>query len=345
MTYGTLFWAGGDQSGFLGTDPAALSYAAYPADMVAAAATLPPSSREIRIGVIDSGVNPHHPQIAPYLAEARAFAGEDAEDRLGHGTAVAILALGPRPGENHRLFSARVTDAMHRPVLDAVIAAITWLAESKVDTINISLGFTAGPETERLCDALHALAMQEDSPLVVVAAGNLGPDVSPVPAACTAGNILVVASDEASSGRGDLVSPRGLFVSAAEFHYRRGLDLASAGQPDAALEAFGQAAATDPTDARPLFGRAVLLFQFSRNPEAEADLEAVLERAPDFAEALWLGALLRGNADDRAGTLAYLKRLLAVDPEHEHGRTFQAALAADANAGPRSILQKTFGGD
>lgn len=198
MVDGVLFTAGGDLSGFLATDPrAATRIEGVPSDPG------PPDPLAPLIGVVDSGVNAAHPQLAARLVEARSFVGNDPTDQLGHGTAVAIGTLGG--GHKSGLLSARVTDDRHVPDLDAVIRAIDWLGERHAKIVNMSLGFEpSAPGAERLCAAIGGWP----EVLFFVAAGNLGPNVSPLPAACQNNNILVVASDEPTSGPGDVIAPR-----------------------------------------------------------------------------------------------------------------------------------------
>lgn len=79
----------------------------------------PPDEGAIRIGIIDSGVNPGHPLLAQLVDASFGLGGLPDADELGHGTAVAaIAAYGDvaamldrqewRP--RFRIVSARVTD-------------------------------------------------------------------------------------------------------------------------------------------------------------------------------------------------------------------------------------------
>lgn len=360
--YGTLL-GGGCFAEFLGDDPAALAY--VPVDrQIAEGKALLDEPVDILMGVIDSGVNTRHPQIAAVLQEARAFAGDDPEDRVGHGTAVAIAAM----NAGGRLLSARVTDETDRPRLDAVLAALDWLGESGAKVVNMSLGFDpSGPGAARLCAAVARWAAE--GVLVVAAAGNAGPDApKPVPAGCD--GAIAVASDEASSGLGDVVAPRAQRMGYAGFLYQRGLDHAQAGRIDAAqadlaalsscaatgrdhartahlavvlnaialaFEAFGRQAQADPADPEPRYNRAALLFQARHLPEAAGELAAVLALSPAHADALWLQALVRGYSDDREGALASLDALLAVRADHPHAAAVRAVIAEAAGPVPAAL--------
>jgi hypothetical protein len=375
--YGSLF-DGGDSSGFLGRDPRQLRYIEFPPDMVRAAIqlALKPEDR-VLVGVIDSGVNPDHPQLAGAIVEARAFAGQDPHDRLGHGTAVAITALGPLGG---RLLSARVTDDAHRPTLDAVIAALDWMAGAGARIINLSLGFTqAQPGVKRLCDKLAEIARRDDPPMFFIAAGNDPVGPAPIPAACAPHTAMVVASDEASSGKGDIVAPRPgsggyvrYLVGKAEAAYaakdRAGFGAAlaalrseaeasgrtadhhavaqlafQAGDLASALAAFDALVGLDPSDAEARYGRAAVLFRLARTSEASEAADAALALNPRHSRALWLAALARANLDDRAAALHALERLLAVEPEYPNGRALAQALQDEATP-PGAILERFFEG-
>lgn len=133
------------------------------------------SGRGIRIAVIDSGVHPDHPHIrADRLSGGVAFGkdghrldGEDGgwRDRLGHGTAVTAAIQELAPDADCR--SVRVFHDALRTSGAALIAALEWCAEQRVDLANLSLGSTNaahGPLFAR------AVARARAAGVVVVAA-------------------------------------------------------------------------------------------------------------------------------------------------------------------------------
>ena len=89
----------------------------------------------LRIAVIDSGVNPAHPHIARVDG---GFPNNDFLDRLGHGTAVMAAIQEKAPGAEY--FAVRVFDRELRTNIDALIAAIQWCIDQKMDIVNLSLG-------------------------------------------------------------------------------------------------------------------------------------------------------------------------------------------------------------
>jgi len=114
----------------------------------------------VRVAVIDSGVHAPHPHIGNIEAGvALALDGRpdiDTVDRLGHGTAVAAAIHEKAPGAT--ILPVKVFDRELRATADALVAAITWAVEARVDLINLSLG-TANPAHQgRLGEALVAAA-------------------------------------------------------------------------------------------------------------------------------------------------------------------------------------------
>ncbi|WP_230291417.1 S8 family serine peptidase [Croceicoccus sp. Ery5] len=104
---------------------------------------------DIRIAVIDSGVNPDHPhidktRIAPGIAiagDGTLDAAPDAVmDRLGHGTAVTAAIQEKAP--DALCMPVRIFHDSLRATGLALIAAIDWAAENGAHIVNLSLGST-----------------------------------------------------------------------------------------------------------------------------------------------------------------------------------------------------------
>ncbi|WP_430781789.1 S8 family peptidase [Actinoplanes sp. G11-F43] len=139
----------------------------------------------VTVGVIDSGVDVTHPDLANVAAQVDFSTGVpatgDIKDILGHGTAVAsILAgggaasggrqRGVAPGA--RLVSAKAGD--WEPTESAVIAAMEWTAGTeRAKVVNMSLGFPNTPGLDPLEAAVEELTGRYGT-LFVVAAGNDG---------------------------------------------------------------------------------------------------------------------------------------------------------------------------
>lgn len=166
----------------------ALVIAAAPAPTTAAAS-------DVRIAIIDSGIDASHSQFSSSSIVAwRDFVnGQNAPyDDHGHGTAVASRAvgtsLGAFPGAS--LIVAKVlSGATGSASWNHVNNAIRWAVDEGADVINISLGDTALPDPAN--NLLSSLAIQyatDHGVVVVKSAGNDGQETphvnghSPIPA-------------------------------------------------------------------------------------------------------------------------------------------------------------------
>jgi len=107
------------------------------------------AARGVRVAIVDSGVHAGHPHVgsvedgAAFDAEGRAHG--DWVDRLGHGTAVAAVVREKAP--EARLLAVKVFDRGLRTEIRALLAALDWAVERRVDLVNLSLG-TAEPRHE-----------------------------------------------------------------------------------------------------------------------------------------------------------------------------------------------------
>lgn len=145
----------------------------------------------VPVGLLDTGVDTDHPDLAGTIAEAADFTGGDEVDRSGHGTHVVsiIAGSGAASGGRYRgmapdarIFSAKVCEAGRCPE-SAVLEAMLWAARDKnLKVVNLSLGMPDRPGTDLLEQAVDDLTRQYGT-LFVAAAGNTGPISSPASAA------------------------------------------------------------------------------------------------------------------------------------------------------------------
>ncbi len=138
----------------------------------------------VGIAVVDTGIDPGHPDFAGRVAAMEDFTGEGPHDNHGHGTHVAGIAAGDgtryrgvAPGAS--LYVAKVLHSDGSGYMSEVIAGLDWAIQQDVRVINLSLG-GVGP-----CDGTDALSTACDAAvdhgvLVCVAAGNFGPGASTV---------------------------------------------------------------------------------------------------------------------------------------------------------------------
>ena len=140
----------------------------------------------VTVAVIDTGVDPNHPDLQGALLSGTTFLtspdptctpGSTVDDN-GHGTHVAgLIAASGNNGQGIagvafgvKILPIKALDCMGAGLLSDVASSIIWAADHGARIINISLGSNAGQQT--LQDAIrYALA---HNVLVVAAAGNCG---------------------------------------------------------------------------------------------------------------------------------------------------------------------------
>lgn len=155
----------------------------------------------VRIGMVDTGLNPDHAALVNADLEVTRIAPEDySPSEAIHGTAVAAVLVGdPETRVPGLLPGARLiaVDAFYKDVGDeradafTLVRALDRLAQDGVQVINLSL---AGPPNTVLEDTLDQLAEQRRI-VVVAATGNAGPRADPAYPAAHDSVIAVTAVD------------------------------------------------------------------------------------------------------------------------------------------------------
>ncbi|MGR6316619.1 S8 family serine peptidase [Micromonospora soli] len=136
----------------------------------------------VKVGLIDTGVDLTHPDLADRVAAAENFTSDpDNLDRVGHGTHVASTIAGSGAASQGRykgmapgatIYSAKVCMQEGCPE-SAIVAGMTWAAQQGVKVANMSLGGPDSPDTDPIEAALADLTHRYGV-LFVVAAGNSG---------------------------------------------------------------------------------------------------------------------------------------------------------------------------
>ena len=140
----------------------------------------------VRVGVLDSGINPHE-DIAGRLSKGQSYlsGGGDTADDYGHGTHVAGLIAGS--GKNGcigaapeaELIPLKITDGSGVMVSTVCRAIYGGIDDYDCDILNLSLGIWSEYESLR-----EAVAYAEEKGVVIVsAAGNNGSKAKVYPAA------------------------------------------------------------------------------------------------------------------------------------------------------------------
>jgi subtilisin family serine protease len=143
--------------------------------------------------VIDTGIDPEHPDFGGRAEAAFDASGGDGVDREGHGTHVAGTvgseSHGVAPGAD--LFGVKVLGDDGSGTYDDIIAGIEWVAENAGPSAvaNMSLGGPASPTVDEAVNALSASGV-----FVAVAAGNEGQDTGNTSPGGAEGVVAVAAS-------------------------------------------------------------------------------------------------------------------------------------------------------
>ncbi|MFE2089470.1 S8 family serine peptidase [Streptomyces sp. NPDC059460] len=162
----------------------------------------------VKVTVLDSGVDATHPDLAGRIAEAVDFTNspKGAVDEHGHGTHVAStiagtgkasdgLRRGVAPGA--KLSIGRVCGSDGSCAGSAVIAGMEWAAKSGADVVNMSLGGAPSDGKDVLSQTVNTLSRTYGT-LFVIAAGNAGPDSETVGSPGAADEALTVAAVDKS---------------------------------------------------------------------------------------------------------------------------------------------------
>ncbi len=142
------------------------------------------TGKGVTVGVLDTGIDATHPDLAGQVKQAHNFTDGPAGDGFGHGTHVASIIAGTAKASNGKYkgvaFDAKLLDGK---VCDndgycedsAILAGMQWAAAQKATAVNISIGGSDTPGEDPLEEAVGRLTRQTGT-LFVIAAGNSGPD-------------------------------------------------------------------------------------------------------------------------------------------------------------------------
>ncbi|MER7415903.1 S8 family serine peptidase [Micromonospora peucetia] len=136
----------------------------------------------MKVGVIDTGIDPTHPDLAGNIAGIANFTPEaDGVDRHGHGTHVAstVAGSGAASGGRHKgvapgaqVLSAKGLDTGGTGQDSWIIASMEWAAAQGADVINMSLSSPITTDgSDPMSEAVNSLT-DATGTLFVVAAGN-----------------------------------------------------------------------------------------------------------------------------------------------------------------------------
>lgn len=151
------------------------------------------SGENVRVAVIDTGIDDTNPALAGVIADQYDAMPNVPIEKRDHGTSVdgLIAGVGPLEGmaPGARIYHARAFEG-GKSTMDVILSALDWAAEQNVRIINMSF---VGPKNDLLgvaCRNARALGM-----VLVAAAGNNGPKAPYGYPAAFDGVIAVTATD------------------------------------------------------------------------------------------------------------------------------------------------------
>ncbi|CDX53971.1 Peptidase S8 and S53 subtilisin kexin sedolisin [Mesorhizobium plurifarium] len=151
------------------------------------------SGENVRVAVIDTGIDDTNPALAGVIADQYDAMPNVPIEKRDHGTSVdgLIAGVGPLEGmaPGARIYHARAFEG-GKSTMDVILSALDWAAEQDVRIINMSF---VGPKNDLLgtaCRNARAMGM-----VLVAAAGNNGPKAPYGYPAAFDGVIAVTATD------------------------------------------------------------------------------------------------------------------------------------------------------
>ncbi|MFM8581751.1 MAG: S8 family serine peptidase [Planctomycetaceae bacterium] len=163
-------------------------------------ALAPITGLNIKVAVLDSGINYNHADLAANYAGGYDFINNDSDplDDNGHGTHVSgtIAAVGNGTGvigvaPQAKLYGVKVLGANGSGSFSAIISGLQWCIDNKIAVANLSLGSSTDPGTTVQTAFNNAYA----AGLVIVAsAGNSGAGVDTVGYPAKYASVIAVGS-------------------------------------------------------------------------------------------------------------------------------------------------------
>ncbi len=178
------------------------------------------TGKGVRVGVIDSGVNLQHVDLADAVVAQQSFLnggtqGPNADDVFGHGSNVAGIitangtVVGPGVAPDAEIVAIRVLDDQNRGYLSDWAAGVDWIvannASLKVRIINMSLVsdrlFFGACDAQQSFFAAAANAAANAGIIIFASSGNTGDVDRMASPACLANVIAVGATYDSNLGR------------------------------------------------------------------------------------------------------------------------------------------------
>ncbi|RSM70707.1 peptidase S8 [Actinoplanes sp. ATCC 53533] len=168
------------------------------------------TGKGVKVAILDSGLDPDHPDLRGRVVAAKSFIDDDpgTADLDGHGTHVAstVAGSGAASEGRYRGVAADADLLIGRVCQDgcstsSVLDGMQWAVDNGARIVNLSLGGPDEPGIDPLEEAVNTLTARSGT-LFVVAAGNDGGDrtVSSPASAQSALAVAAVDGDDALAG-------------------------------------------------------------------------------------------------------------------------------------------------
>lgn len=127
----------------------------------------PSSGAGVRVALLDTGIDAHHPVFSGIDVTAQDFAGTGIADANGHGTHVAATVLGRDLGGTRVGVARGVTDLLVAKALadngrgrsEDFFQAMLWALRSKADIIGFALAFDVPGQIDALTEEGYPTAL------------------------------------------------------------------------------------------------------------------------------------------------------------------------------------------
>ncbi|NEA99041.1 S8 family peptidase [Streptomyces sp. SID13726] len=166
----------------------------------------------VKVAVLDTGVDPTHPDLKDRIAGSQNFTDfPDTDDHFGHGTHVASTIVGSGAASDGRytgvapgarLLNGKVLGDDGSGSESGIIAGMQWAVDQGAKVVNMSLGGTDAYGSDPMEQAVNSLSASKGV-LFAVAAGNEGPAEQTVGTPGSAAAALTVAAVD----RKDVLAP------------------------------------------------------------------------------------------------------------------------------------------
>jgi subtilisin len=145
------------------------------------------TGKGIKVGIIDTGIDYSHSDLAPNIAKYKSFIDDtDGVDANFHGTHVAGISCGRNNGTGivgvapkAKIYSAKIFDKNSKTTATAEMKALEWMAEEGVHVVNMSYGGLFPIDIPGVKESLQKYhdcveAVADAGVIMVAAAGNAG---------------------------------------------------------------------------------------------------------------------------------------------------------------------------